>query len=408
MTAQPASLIIVSRHRPAALMLALAGVAQMDHPCFEVIVVTDPASAAMVRGLGMQVKLAEFDEPNISAARNIGLQLAAAPVVAFLDDDAVPEPSWLSRLAAPFADPQVTAAGGFVLGRSGLAWQWRAMWVDRDGFDHPFDAGTDTSLHQGTPQRAIKTQGTNCAFRRDAVLALGGFDPAYAFYLDETDLNLRIAAKGGVTAVVPGAVVHHGFAASDRRHKNRVPTDLFQIGHSLAYFTTRHGQDPAALQKHVADQRVRLRRFVLRGKLGPHTARRLWAGLQRGIAAAQGQAPNLQSLCPTESALLPLPGTGPRTGCLLFGTSADRSRLEQQAKAARATGQIVTLILLSRGIRPHTHRFTENGWWEQTGGRFGRSFRFGKRFAFRNMLERQQEESCRLAGLRPVGTIKRD
>jgi GT2 family glycosyltransferase len=402
MTAQPASLIIVSRHRTAALMLALAGVAQMDHPCFEVIVVTDPASAVAVRALGLQLKLVEYDRPNISAARNIGLQLAATPIVAFIDDDAVPEPSWLSRLTAPFVNPQVTAAGGYVLGRSGLAWQWRAMWVDCDGFDHPFDAGSHTSLHQNTPQRTIKTQGTNCAFRRDAVLAIGGFDTAYAFFLDETDLNLRLAAKGGVTAVVPGAVVHHGFAASALRQQNRVPTDLTQIGHSLAYFSARHGADPLALQRHVLHQRARLTRLMLHGAIGPRTLRRLMAGLHSGIAAAQDLRPNLPPLAPTASAFLPLPNTGPRNGCLLFGTTANRKTLEVQAKAARAKGQIVTLIILARGVRPHTHRFTEHGWWEQTGGRFGRAFRNGRRFAWQNADTRRQAETSRLAEFRPV------
>lgn len=404
MTAQPASLIIISRHRTAALMLALAGIAQMDHPSFEVIIVTDPASAAAVRALGVSVKLVEYDLPNISAARNIGLQLAAAPVVAFIDDDAVPEPSWLSRLTAPFADPQVTAAGGYVLGRSGLAWQWRAMWVDCDGFDHPFDAGPQTTLHQNTPQRTIKTQGTNCAFRRDTVLAIGGFDTAYAFYLDETDLNLRLAAKGGVTAVVPGAVVHHGFAASALRQQNRVPTDLTQIGHSLAYFTAQHGQDRTALQRHVTHQRARLTRLMLRGAIGPRKARHLMAGLWQGIAAADGKCPDLRPLAPTESAFLPLPNTGQRSGCLLFGTVANREELEQQANAARAKGQIVTLILFARGLRPHTHRFTKEGWWLQSGGRFGRAFRTRQHFDWHNAQTRRQIETMRLADFRPTGT----
>jgi GT2 family glycosyltransferase len=403
MTPPPASVIIVSRHRPAALMLALAGVAQMDHPCFEVVVVTDPASAAAVRGGEWAVKLLEYDQPNISAARNLGLQMAAAPVVAFLDDDAVPEPSWLSRLTAPFANPQVTAAGGFVLGRSGLAWQWRAMWVDCNGFDHPFDAGATTSLHAGSAQRAIKTQGTNCAFRRDALLAIGGFDTGFAFYLDEADVNLRLAALGGLTAVVPDAVVHHGFAASDRRLHNRVPTDLTQIGQSLAYFIAQHGSDPTALQRHVADQRARLKRLMLRGALGPRKARALMAGLQQGINAAKGLAPNRRPLAPTESAFQPMPDTGPRRGCLLFGTSKDSQLLQEKAKVARENGQIVTVILLARGLRPHKHRFTENGWWQQNGGRFGRAFRNGSRFMWLNAKARQQVERERLAKFRPVG-----
>ena len=44
-----------------------------------------------------------FDEANISVARNLGIMAAASEIVGFIDDDAVPEPTWLTRLTAPFA-----------------------------------------------------------------------------------------------------------------------------------------------------------------------------------------------------------------------------------------------------------------------------------------------------------------
>ena len=405
MTPPPASLIIVSRHRPAALMRALAGVAQMDHPEFEVIVVADPAGVAAAQGLGMALKLTVFDEPNISAARNIGLGLASAPVVAFLDDDAVPEPSWLSRLATPFSDERVNAAGGFVLGRSGLAWQWRAVWVDNDGFDHPFDASAGISLHAGTPKRAIKTQGTNCAFRRDALLSIGGFDEGFSFYLDEADVNLRLAALGGLTAVVPDAVVHHGFAASQRRRADRVPTDLTQIGHSLALFRARHGGAANALPCHIAGQRARLIRHMVSGALEPRDVGALMGSLEQGIAGGQKAAATWTAalpIAPSQAPFAPLGNTAPRGGCLLFGTTKDRALLTEQAREARANGQIVTMILLSRGLRAHSHRFTANGWWEQTGGRFGRSFRNGPRYDWQAAADRRLIEAARLARFRPV------
>ena len=73
MTLPPASVIVVSRHRAAALGRCLMALAQQDHPQIEVIVVADPNGMAAIDGFA--VKRAVFDQANISAARNIGLRL---------------------------------------------------------------------------------------------------------------------------------------------------------------------------------------------------------------------------------------------------------------------------------------------------------------------------------------------
>lgn len=391
------SLIVVSRHRPRALLRALAGIAQMDHPAVEVIVVADPSAAAAVRAAGWAVKLAVFDEANISAARNAGLALAAAPVVAFLDDDAVPEPSWLSRLAAPFRNPEVVASGGFVRGRSGLAWQWRALMVDRAGFDGPLPVPEDgASLHAAPEGRAVKTQGTNAAFRTAALRAIGGFDPAFRFFLDEVDVNLRLAAAG-LTAVVPDAVVHHGFAESDRRRADRVPRTLFEIGASRAVFLRRHAPPDAqaALARHRAAERRRLLAHMLSGLLEPRDVGRLLATFDAG--AAEGQARPLPPLPPLAAGapdFLPLPGTGPRDGVVV----ADPA----EADAARAAGKVVTLVVLSRGIRRHRLVFGDDGIWRQAGGLSGLSDRDLPRPRAGAVAERLEVERARLSRWRPV------
>jgi hypothetical protein len=82
----------------------------------------------------------------------------------------------------------------------------------------------------------VKNEGTNMAVRRSVLVDLEGFDPAYHFYLDETDLNIRLVAANHLTAIAPLARVHHGFAQSIYRHGDRVPRDLFDIGASWAGF----------------------------------------------------------------------------------------------------------------------------------------------------------------------------
>lgn len=406
MKATPVSLIIVSQNRPAALQRCLTGVAQMDHPAFEVIVVAGPAGVAVARGLGGPMKIARYDAANISVARNIGLGLAAGEVVAFIDDDAVPEPSWLSRLAAPFADREVVAATGFVRGRNGISLQWRACEVDATGQDHALAVDpAAVSLHRGSGRRAVKTVGTNCAFRRAALLAVGGFDPSYHFYLDEADANLRLAAQG-LTAVVPLAQVHHGYGASAQRRSDRVPLTLFDIGASSMIFLRRHagpGDWTAALTRLRADQRRRVLGHMVAGRIEPREVACLMATLEAGLAEGrQRPLTALAELVPGDAPFLPLAGTGPRAGRLIAGRFWQAARLRAEAEAAVARGEIVTLLRLSPTALYHRHSFQPEGYWLQTGGLFGRSGRAEPLLRLTRFRNRVADETRRLAALRPV------
>lgn len=401
----PVSIIVVSRHRPKALALCLTALPQQDHPMIEVVVVADPEGVAVAdRVLGGHARTVAFDLPNISAARNAGLAVAAGAVVAFIDDDAVAEPSWASRLAAPFADPAVVAATGFVRGRNGFSHQWRAATLGRDGLDRPLAVPEDrVSLHQPPAGGAVKTQGTNCAFRAEALRAAGAFDPGFRFYLDEADVNLRMAARGGLTAVVPLAEVQHGFAESARRRADRVPTDLHDIGASVARFAARHGGGPAAVAAHRADQRGRLIRHMVAGRIEPRDVARLMAGFDAGLAeGAARPAFAADPLPPPTVAFQPLPGTGARPGVVLAGRSWQRRSLRARAEAAVADGAIVTVIRLSPTGLFHRLRYRAPGYWDQRGGLFGRSCRDDALFRPWRFGARIARETSAAARVRPV------
>lgn len=401
MTAQPASVIVVSRHRTEALKRCVAALTQQDHAQFELIVVADPAAIAAVQSLDLPLKLIAFDEANISAARNLGLSQAAAAVVAFIDDDAVAEPTWLSRLTQPFNTRQVIAATGFVRGRNGISYQWQACEVDALAQDHPLEITHDT-LHQGTPQRAVKTQGTNCAFRRDALLAVGGFDPGYRFFLDEADVNLRMASLGP-TAIIPDAQVHHGYEASARRAANRVPLSLYDIAASTAIFLRRHAPMAdldQALKALSLREAARIAGHRRAGRLDAQAETALLISLAQGWrdGLARPLAPLAPLPVPT-APLLPLP-SGPRPGQVLAGRIWQKRRLIAQAVAAK--DRITTVIVLSATARPHRHSFQPEGFWLQTGGLFGPSDRHGPRLRLTSFRRRIAEETARLAPYRPI------
>ena len=403
----PVSVVIVSRGRPGALSLCLTGVAQLDYPAFEVIVVACPEGAAAVaaRPDADRIKLVAFDAPNISAARNLGIAAAAGEVIAFLDDDAVPEPTWLAHLCAPFADPQVAAAGGYVRGRNGIDYQWRAQGVTARAQerDLPIEGSAPRILH-GRPGVAVKLQGTNMAHRRSVLAQMGGFDPAFRFFLDETDLDMRHAAKGHAVAIVPLAEVHHGYVESPRRAADRSPRDLTEISASLAVFLSKHCPEAERRMAWLAlreSQRQRLLRFLQRGPLGPDDVLRLMRGLERGWTEGLARPfGNLPPLPEASAPFLAYPGRPGAPRRVLSGRVWSRAAMRRDAARHVADGEIVSAYRFSHTALFHTLRFRPEGYWEQIGGLWGRSERSGPAFRPHGFAGRVQSEVARVAPVR--------
>jgi GT2 family glycosyltransferase len=395
-----ASVIVVSHGRPAALARCVAGVAQLDHPAFELVVVADPDGVAALetRPDAGRIKLLRFDTANIAQARNIGIAAAAAPVLAFIDDDAVPEPTWLDRLTAPFAADEVCGAGGFVRGRNGVSFQWQASSADAAGRRTP--RAPDAPLPPGAVWR---TEGTNMAFRAEALRGIGGFDPRFAFFLDETDVNLRLPGR---TVIVPEAEVHHGFAESARRRADRVPRTLFEIGASSAYFLQKHKKsaETERLAELRCDERRRLLRHMVAGRLEPRDVRRLLADLEAGIAAGRDRAAAARdSAAPMRDApppFRPFRTTAPGAKLVLEGPWRRRKELESQAQAAAAQGLRPTLVLFAPDPRVLKVSFRLPGYWAHVGGQFGRGPRSDPALQWARRRARVAAEVGRIAPVR--------
>lgn len=272
MTLPRASVIVVSRGRPAPLTLCLTSLSALDYPAFEVIVVADPPGCAVAAQTGARV--IPFDVANISVARNIGIAAAAGEIVAFLDDDAVAEPLWLRRLAE--ALKLAPAATGWTRGPDGLRFWTQTARITPQGDSEPLPVAGHTLFPAG---EWIKIEGTNMGFRTEVIRAIGGFDPALRFYMDDTDLALRLAKAGHPIAAAPRAQIHHALAPSPTRNGRRAPKSLIEVGASSAVMAQKHGLPLAAERER---QRKRLLRWMVRGTLGPDDVRRLLCEFDQG------------------------------------------------------------------------------------------------------------------------------
>ena len=107
------TVIVCTRDRPRELERCLAALAGQDHANFDILVVDNGSIdgiAELCRGRGAACIRESL--PGLTRARNLGARAAQSSIVAYVDDDAIAEPGWLSALVRPFADPEVAAAAG--------------------------------------------------------------------------------------------------------------------------------------------------------------------------------------------------------------------------------------------------------------------------------------------------------
>jgi GT2 family glycosyltransferase len=380
---------------------------QLDYDPFEIIVV---GNARSLEGLDAwqfydQLKVVPFEEANISKARNSGIADSAGDWVAFIDDDSAAEPTWLAHFGDALNEfPKVAALTGYVRGRNGISFQRKSAYVDLQGFDHSLELSGDAPvLAQPLPDCAPKTEGTNMAFRRDVLIALGGFDPSFQYFLDEPDLNMRLMQAGYQTCFVPMAQVHHGYVENATRSRARVPTSLVEIGASTAVFIrkfTPEAEREDAIAAHREAIKKRLLRYLQAGGLDAIGVTRLLQEFEQGFLA--GMAREISPFVfATENAssfkqIDVLFGKMQMVKKHGFATMAFLKTAEDSVKE----GQRVTVFCFSRTTLFHKVQFVKNGFWLHTGGLFGKRERFERIFKIRRFAELVELEKQRVLRLR--------
>ncbi len=186
----PISVVLCTRDRPALLTAALASLAALDYPAYEVVVVdTNPRSGLTPRAVAEhgwpEIRVVEAPVPGLARARNVGVRAAAHELIAFTDDDVLVDSGWLRGIAAGFGtDPAVGCVSGIV--PSGELYslpQWyfdrRVTWArncQRRRFSLSAPPPGERMFPFGVGNYGT---GANFAVRRCLLAELGGFDEAF-------------------------------------------------------------------------------------------------------------------------------------------------------------------------------------------------------------------------------------
>ena len=222
MTSPAISAIICTYERYDLLPRAIESLVQQSLPAmdFEILVVDNSPDHDFSQQFSLEyASVANLTwlverKSGLSNARNVGVDAAAAPLVAFMDDDAIASPRWLQSLIAAFQEfgANAQAAGG----RVDPIWSSpRPRWLHDDllGYVSVVNWGGQARFAAPTEWLA----GTNIAFRRNALLEVGGFSVNFGrnqaghalLSNDEVEVLARLRAGGGRALYVPDAAVQH-------------------------------------------------------------------------------------------------------------------------------------------------------------------------------------------------------
>lgn len=268
------TVVIPTVGRESLVATANAVLAQ-DHPNIELIVVDNRPHRGDVRHVVAGIddpRLRVIDQPvpGVSAARNLGHRAASGRIVAFTDDDALPDPGWVSGIVRSFRADPVGAIGlvtGRVLGTESTT-------REQEWFEEAkvFDKGPTATVwamrpHESSPElgefgprgpffpytAGECGSGNNMAFRWSALESIGGFDER---------LGTGTPTRGGEDLDSYRAALLHGWSIAYNpdavvRHYHRDNMD------DLREQSYGYGTGMAAS----------LTKFVMSGKAGPILAR---------------------------------------------------------------------------------------------------------------------------------------
>lgn len=201
MSTPSASIVIPTYRRPDLLARCLDAVCKQSfsHGRYEVVVADDAASSEteqLVDEFGKRsaclvryVAVAGTHGP--AAARNAGWRQSRGAIIAFTDDDCIPDPDWLAAGVACLEEAPDRAA----------AWGRLEMPLPPRPTDYERDAS-------GLASAVFVT--ANCFVRKAALAKVGGFDERFQVaWREDSDLYYSLLERGLVVVHQPNALVVH-------------------------------------------------------------------------------------------------------------------------------------------------------------------------------------------------------
>jgi GT2 family glycosyltransferase len=214
---EPLSIVIPSARRADLLRPCLEAVRAHAPPGTEVLVVDDGSPNASVSQVARSQGVAVLRRPRpggFCVAANAGIHAAGGAIVELLNDDTRVEPGWAEAALACFAADEVAAVAPLVLDATGQRIDSAGQRYYLGGVAGKRGHGQALAPEYLTACRVFGACASSAFYRREVLLAVGGFPASFGAYFDDVDLSFRLNRAGYQVRFEPASRVrHHGGAS---------------------------------------------------------------------------------------------------------------------------------------------------------------------------------------------------
>ncbi|MGQ0805179.1 MAG: glycosyltransferase [Actinomycetota bacterium] len=219
------SVVVVNYQAPDDTARALEALADVDWPAdrFEVVVVDNGSGDGSVEALSGRFPQARFVEldrnQGFAGGCNRGVEAARGDYVAFLNNDARPDPGWIRAALDVFLhDRSIGCVASKILDWDGSTVDFVDAGVSFYGHGFKLGAGEPADHTHDTERDVVFASGAAMVVRTSVFREAGGFDERYFLLFEDVDLGWRLWLLGYRVRYVPGSLVYHRHHATLDRY----------------------------------------------------------------------------------------------------------------------------------------------------------------------------------------------